>query len=95
MVNVITVLSVVVLLVLQYCLWVGNGSFTEAHHLELEITRLTQEIDQLTKYNDTEIAEVRDLKHGYEAVEEYARTELGMIGQDETFYRIIGNSLDK
>ena len=73
---------------LQYPLWVGKGGWLKVW----EYDRLLQQQREVTKTleirNAGLDAEVRDLKQGYEAIEERARFELGMIKQDETFVQI-------
>ena len=78
-------------LTLQYDLWVGEGSITSAWQLEQTITEQQQENERLKARNDTLGAEVQDLKSGLAAIEERARSELGMIKKDETFVQVIEN----
>ena len=85
----ISLILVVLLVVLQYRLWIGNGSLTEVHHLERSRQDLLDETRQLQERNQSLAAEVNDLKHGNDAIEERARTEMGMIKKDEVFYQII------
>ncbi len=79
----------VVFLWLQYRLWVGEGSLAEVHNLQQEISRQQAELERLTRRNRVLEAEVLDLKTGLEALEERARTELGMIKEGELFYQVI------
>jgi len=65
---------------------------TEVHHLEKQISQVTQENQSLKERNLSLTAEVHDLKQGQEAIEERARSEMGMIKYDETFYQIIDYS---
>ncbi len=88
----ISVLLIVLLLWLQYRLWMGNGSLTEVHHLEQAKQAQAEENARLLERNQSLAAEVHDLKHGFEAIEEQARSELGMIRKDETFYLVIDKS---
>ncbi len=74
---------------LQYRLWVGEGSLAEVHNLQQEISRQQAELERLTQRNRVLEAEVLDLKTGLEALEERARTELGMIKEGELFYQVI------
>lgn len=74
---------------LQYRLWIGNGSMTDVHHLEQARQEQIRENEQLRERNHTLAAEVYDLKHGYDAIEERARSEMGMIRKDETFYHVV------
>ncbi|MCF6354021.1 MAG: cell division protein FtsB [Candidatus Polarisedimenticolaceae bacterium] len=80
---------IVLLLLLQYRLWVGEGSLAEVNNLKQEIATQQQELAQLRQRNRALMAEVQDLKQGLTAVEERARSELGMIRKGETFYQII------
>jgi cell division protein FtsB len=78
------------LLVLQYRLWVGDGSLAEVKALRGEIRAQTVELDRLRARNQNLEAEVLDLREGLEALEERARSELGMIKQGEMFLQVIG-----
>ena len=74
---------------LQYRLWVGEGSLAEVYNLRNEIGRQQQQLDELKQRNKVLEAEVRDLKSGMEAIEERARTELGMIREGEVYYQVL------
>ena len=74
-----TVLFVILLILLQYRLWFGNGSLTEVHHLQDQISKVEQENISLKERNLSLAAEVHDLKQGHDAIEERARSEMGMI----------------
>jgi len=87
--NYVIVLLLFLLTILQYDLWVGKGSIHEVRLLETAIQLQEQENLRLKERNDALQAEVLDLKHGLEAVEERARTELGMIRNNETFFHVI------
>ena len=82
-------LLIVLLLLLQYKLWVGDGGVPEVLHLEQEVAKQQQHKQQLEERNASLAAEVEDLKQGLDAIEERARSELGMIRKDEQFYQII------
>ena len=84
-------LIVLVLLLagLQYRLWVGDGSLAEVWRLRQAIEQQRTENERLQARNAELEAEVRDLKQGLEAVEERARRELGMVGEEETFHQIV------
>ena len=77
------------LLLLQFRLWVGDGGIPEMLHLQQEVDAAREEKAQLEERNRELDAEVSDLKKGLDAIEERARSELGMVGKDETFYQII------
>ncbi len=85
----VVVVMVVLLVALQYRLWFGRGNLLEVKHLE-EIKREQIEDNQrLSERNQALAAEVLDLKQGMEAIEEKARSEMGMIKNSETFYQIV------
>lgn len=77
------------LLLLQYPLWLGKGSWLRVWELrnQIEAQRLTNAT--LASRNTRLLAEVEDLKTGYDAIEERARYELGMIKQDEVFFQVM------
>ena len=77
------------LAILQYDLWFGDGSLMAAWKLEERIFEQKQENEHLQRRNDALTAEVTDLKSGLAAIEERARSELGMIKKGETFVQII------
>ena len=79
---------VVVLALLQARLWLSNGGLREMWRLETEVARRIDDNARLAARNSALEAEVQDLKQGLAAAEERARTELGMIGAQETFYQI-------
>lgn len=76
-------------LILQYQLWIGEGSLAELRHLEARVEAQEQENERLRERNEALETEVVDLKQGLDAVEERARSDLGMIREGETFYRVI------
>jgi cell division protein FtsB len=80
---------ILLLLWLQYRLWVGEGSLAEVVSLQQEIARQRAELGRLEARNKALQAEVADLKDGLDALEERARSELGMIKQGEVFYQVI------
>lgn len=76
-------------LLLQYRLWVGEGSVAEAWSLRQAVENQQRQNLALRMRNQALEAEVQDLKQGMDAIEERARSELGMIREGETFYQII------
>ena len=74
---------------LQYPLWLGKGSWLKAWEVDQDLSKQTIENTHLKARNASLDAEVRDLKTGYEAIEERARTELGMLKQDEIFFQVL------
>ena len=89
MLRVIQILLLAALLVLQYRLWVGEGSLAQVSALQHEISRRNAELARRRARNDALRADVIDLRKGREAIEERARSELGMIRDGETFIQVI------
>lgn len=77
------------LLLLQYQLWFGNNGLFRGWQLEQKVELQKAENAKLKERNKALEAEVRDLKHGMEAIEERARADLGMVKKDETFYQVV------
>jgi len=77
------------LLAMQYRLWVSPDGMRDVWRLEKAIAVQSGENDRLKERNSTLAAEVRDLKEGHAAIEERARTDLGMVGGNETFYQVV------
>ena len=83
------VLLALLLAFLQYKLWLGSGGQREGAALRAQVARQEAENLKLQRRNEALKAEVEDLKSGEAAVEERARSELGMVRPGETFYRVI------
>lgn len=88
-VKLLVAVLIVLLLWLQYKLWFGDGSMMEAWQLERALEEQRRENAELRERNQALRAEVDDLKRGLEAIEERARSEMGMIKEGETFYQVI------
>ncbi len=76
-------------LLIQYPLWLGKGGVLRVWEMERQIEVQRESNSKLQIRNATLDAEVRDLKQGLEAVEERARSELGMIRRDEVFFQVL------
>jgi cell division protein FtsB len=76
-------------LLLQYRLWISHNGVRSLPPLEAAIAAQRAENGQLAERNRELAAEVHDLKHGTAALDERARSELGMIGPNETFYQVV------
>ena len=85
----LTALLLVILLALQYRLWVGEGSLAEVASLKRQLAQQRSELHDLHERNATLQAEVDDLKKGLAAIEARARSELGLIRQDETYFQLL------
>jgi cell division protein FtsB len=75
--------------ILQYRLWVGEGSLAEVRELRRLLADQQQELQALRQKNHELRAEVESLKHDDSAIEARARSELGMIGEHETYFQLI------
>ncbi len=80
---------VVVLLALQYKLWLGDGGVFQARRLKERCVVLEQENLKLQLRNRAIEADILGLKSGGQALEEQARSELGMIKQGEDYYQFV------
>jgi cell division protein FtsB len=76
-------------ILLQYPLWLGKGGWLRVWSLERQVQEQKDANARLGQRNGALDAEVRDLKQGFEAIEERARYELGMIRQDEIFFQVV------
>lgn len=74
---------------LQYRLWIGSGSFSEVWRLQDKIEQQIAQNRLLENRNNRLNEEVLDLKRGFDAIEERARFDLGMIKKGETFYMVV------
>jgi len=93
--RIITLILVVLLVLLQYPLWLGRGGWLKVWDLNRQVAAQQQINRQTEARNALLDAEVRDLKQGTAAVEERARSELGMLKSDEIFYQILDNAANQ
>lgn len=87
----ISLILVALILLLQYPLWLGKGSWLKVWDIDQQVEAQKQVNQQAQTRNSVLDAEVRDLKQGTEAIEERARSELGMVKRDEVFFQIVGD----
>lgn len=87
--RILTVCLIAMLALLQYDFWLGKNSVSDYFSIKQQVVRQSEQNQQLEMRNRVLTAEINDLRHGDAAIEEHARTELGMIRQGETFYRFI------
>jgi cell division protein FtsB len=84
----LAILFVVLMLALQYPMWLGKGGWLQVRETDRQLGLQREENARLKLRNDALDADVRDLKTGSEAIEERARSELGMIRSDEVFFQV-------
>ena len=82
-------LLLVLLFVLQLQLWSSDGGLPSVWSLRQLIDRQQDENEQLAARNSALLAEVNDLRQGDEAIEERARSQLGMIRDGELFFLVV------
>ncbi len=94
MLRVTIAILLLAILWMQYRLWLAPDGMQDVWRLRKAVAEQREENRILRERNTSLEAEVRDLKEGLEAVEERARTELGMIEEGETFYQVIEDADD-
>ncbi len=87
--RILLVILLTLLVALQYRLWVGEGSLAEVRTLQARVAEQHTKNAALKARNEALRAEVEDLKSGLAAIEERARSELGMIRDGEHFYQVV------
>ena len=93
--KVILLVLFVFLVLLQHRLWFGKNSVPDYIALEISVDKQRADNDKLIKRNKVLYADTDDLKSGLEGIEERARNELGMIKENETFFRIVPTKNNK
>jgi len=77
------------ILLLQYRIWLSEDGARDLDRLRKAVAAQQAANEQLADRNRQLAAEVRDLKTGLGALEERARSDLGMIASHETFYQVV------
>jgi cell division protein FtsB len=88
-VKIIAFVLLVLFLWLQYKIWLQDGGIPEVIQLQDEVEEVKTEVEGLRERNASLDAEVKDLKKGLDAIEERARSEMGMIREGEMYYQVI------
>ena len=87
--KILLAILILILFVLQYKLWFGDGSLSEVVQLSRELEIQKSKLRDLEERNKILEAQVLDLQNGLDAFEEKARNDLGMIKRGETFIQLI------
>ncbi len=87
--RVLLAILLLILILLQLKMWFGEGGFSDVRRLEQRVEEQTKENEALAQRNRELHAEVEDLRQGLGAVEERARSELGLIKENEEFYQVV------
>ncbi len=85
----VMVLLIAILVILQYRLWLSHDGLPSLLRLHYSVEKQRQDNEKLQERNAVLAAEVADLKSGLDALEERARSELGMVKPGETFFHVI------
>ena len=88
-----TLVLALLLALLQYPLWLGQGGWLDVHQAEQKVAAQTAVNAQLQERNDVLAADVQDLQKGGDAIEERARSELGMVKPNEIYVRLVHGPL--
>lgn len=91
----VMILLIAILVVLQYRLWLSHDGLPSLLRLHYAVEKQRQDNDKLQERNAVLAAEVADLKSGLDALEERARSELGMVKPGETFFHVIEPETDE
>lgn len=86
----LAVALLVLIALLQYRLWLGEGGLRELAQIHARADALEAENQPMRARNQRLAAEVVDLKTGLDAIEERARSDIGMVREDEQFYWVPG-----
>ena len=76
------------ILAIQFPLWMGKGGWLRVWETDRQLAAQQERNSRLETRNGALAAEVKDLKQGFEAIEERARYELGMVRNDEVFFQV-------
>ncbi|OGA31749.1 MAG: cell division protein FtsB [Betaproteobacteria bacterium RIFCSPLOWO2_12_FULL_62_13b] len=87
--RILSIIFAALIVLLQYPLWLGKGGWLRVWEIDRQVEAQKDVNARMRVRNDALDAEVRDLKQGYDAIEERARYELGMIRQDEIFFHVM------
>ena len=93
--KIIAFVLLVLLIWLQYKIWLQDGGIPEVIQLQNEVEEVKTEVQKLQERNSSLDAEVKDLKKGLDAIEERARSEMGMIKEGEVYYQVIEPDQDE
>jgi len=85
----LSIVFATLIILLQYPLWLGKGGWVRVWEIDRQVTAQKNGNATMRVRNAALDAEVRDLKQGYDAIEERARYDMGMIRQDEIFFQIL------
>jgi len=80
------------ILAIQYPLWLGKGGWLRVWDVDRQMDAQQLRNERFETRNGALAAEIKDLKQGFDAIEERARYELGMVKNDEVFFQVPGDA---
>ena len=86
--KILALVFVALIVALQYPMWLGKGGWLKVREFDRQLAGQREANAKLKARNEALDADVRDLKTGFEAIEERARSELGMVRGDEVFFQL-------
>lgn len=89
MMRTLLAILLLVLVALQVKMWFGEGGYRDVKRLAVRVEEQARENERLAQRNRELQAEVEDLRQGLQAIEERARSELGMVKENEKFYQVV------
>ncbi|WP_438970419.1 cell division protein FtsB [Methylophaga sp.] len=89
MIKPVMIVLTILMVLLQYRLWLSHDGLPSLLRLHQQVEKQKLDNEQLVERNQVLAAEVQDLKSGLDALEERARSELGMVKPGETFFHVI------
>lgn len=92
MIKPVMIVLTILMVLLQYRLWLSHDGLPSLLRLHHQVEKQKLDNEKLGERNQVLAAEVQDLKSGLDALEERARSELGMVKPDETFFHVIEES---
>ncbi|MBU2919105.1 MAG: cell division protein FtsB [Psychrosphaera sp.] len=93
--RIVNLVLIIIFILIQYRFWFGHNGLQFYTANRTEVTKLKSGNDELLKRNILLEADVKDLSVGLEGIEERARNELGMIRENETFFRLVPNNKEQ
>lgn len=85
----LALISSLVILYLAYDIYCGRNGFVQYQDISQKFEEASEKSELLERRNQALQDEITDLKQGNRVVEELARSDLGMVKKEETFYRVI------
>lgn len=87
--KIVNIILLILLVIMSWLHFFGDGGSKDLKEKQRLYQEQLEKNKKLQARNDKLKAEVEDLKNGLEAIEERARSEMGMIKSGETFIQVI------